>query len=320
MPGLFFPKSIVGIDAKVLLLSSVLVVLALALLVWVVRWPDDKKHTIRYDVVKDIGIAILTAVIVTVVYSSALDFKRVSDLFSLVIGDDVRPEVLDATKVEVFKRELIRDNADFRFTVVPDPKLPKGQALLKVELSYDVYSLKPDGDRNYTFVQELENVRLKGQDKDGGLLPRFDEVSIGDRVIKGDELSKLVKDGRFTDSQTTALRSWPKRDANSGPNEKLGVRISTVRTEIVHVPGSFHVVLGEMTKETRVRVSTPDDIQHVFKSWFVRRGRDFRPEGKDQFFDGIILPGQSISLQFWRKSDYPAAEAAPAARAGTTGR
>lgn len=305
MLSLLLPKTIFGINIGVLLLSVALMLVAVALLAWLTRWPEEKKGTIKYDLVKDSALAFLTAVLVTAIYSSLLEFRRVSDLFSLVIGSEVRPEVLDATKTEIFKREIIRDNANLRFTVLKDPALSAGLALLRLEAGYDVHSLKPEGDRDYTFVQELDNVWLKGKDKDGQELPRFDVVSVGDRVYRGNDLKGMVEQGLFKDKQPTPLKPWPPREVYA--DQRTGVRISSTRTEIIHVPGTYNIVLGELTKAIRVYVETPDDIQHKFKSWFQRKGHDFRPEGNDQYFEGIVLPGQSISIQFWNRSDRPPA-------------
>jgi hypothetical protein len=304
-------RSILGIETNVFLLSVWLACLALLVLLWLRSWPETERESIRYDFWKDSALAFLTAVLVTAIYGSVLEFRRVSDLFSLFIGSEVRPEVLAVTTTEIFKRELIRDNTDIRFTVTRDPALPPYQALLTTEVAYDVYSLKPEGDREYKYVLSLDYT-VRGRDKNGGELPRFEEVSIGNRVLKGADLQSKVKaDGEFQDDQVTPLNSWPQKDGDAG--QKAGVRIRSVRTEIIYIPMTYTLTLGELTKSIRVHVQTADEIDHKFKSWFQRKGHDFQPEGNEQFFEGIALPGQSISLQFFERGQTAAAPKTPAA-------
>ena len=299
-------KSILGVDTNIFILSAWLAGFAIFVLVWLLTWSEEKRRLIGYDLLKDSALAVLTAVFVTAIYGSVLEFRRVSDLFSLFIGSEVRPEVLDVATSEIFKREIIRDNTEIRFIVTKDPKLPPYQALLRTEVGYDVYSLKPKGDREYRYVLSLDNT-LKGKDQHGGALPRFDEVTIGNRILKGDELKSKINDddGHFEDSQRTPLNPWPQKD--SPADQKSGVRIKSVRTQIIYIPGSHELVLGELTKSIRVHVQTPDGIEHRFKSWFQRKGQDFQPEGNEQYFAGIALPGQSLSLQFLDKPGAPAA-------------
>ncbi|HEX6186335.1 MAG TPA: hypothetical protein VFZ44_20765 [Pyrinomonadaceae bacterium] len=305
-------KSILGVDTNIFILSSWLAASAIFVLVWLLTWPQERRKFIWYDLLKDSALAVLTAVFVTAIYGSVLEFRRVSDLFSLFIGNEVRPEVLDVATSEIFKRELIRDNTEIRFIVTKDPKLPPYQALLRTEVGYDVYSLKPAGDREYRYVLSLDDT-LKGKDLNGRALPRFEEVTIGNRILKGDELTANINDdGSFEDRQRTPLNPWPRQDGSV--DQKTGVRIRSVRTQIIYIPTTHELILGELTKSIRVHVQTPDGIEHKFKSWFQRKGRDFQPEGNEQYFAGIALPGQSISLQFSDKSGQPApATRSPAA-------
>jgi hypothetical protein len=319
MLSLLLPTTVFGINVNVLLLSLVLMITSAMLLVWLTRWPPDKKGTIKYDIVKDSALALLTAVLVTAIYSSVMEFRRVSDVFSLFIGSEVRPEVLDTVKAEVFKREIMRDNAHMRFTVIKDSSLPRGQALLGLEIGYNVHSLKPEGDRDYKFIQELDNIWVSGKDKEGGDVPRFDEVTVGERIYRGDELKSMVTDGLFEDQRRTHLNPWPQREVYA--QHKTGVRIKTKRTELINIPGSYTLVLGELTKAIRVQAEVPPDMQYKFKSSFQRKGHDFRLEGTEQYFDGIVLPGQSITLQFWDKSaSLPSARPLAAAPARTKAR
>jgi hypothetical protein len=298
-------RSILGIETNVFLLSVWLACLAFLVLLWLRTWPEAQMKSIRYDFWKDSALAFLTAVLVTAIYGSVLEFRRVSDLFSLFIGSEVRPEVLAVATTEIFKRDLIRDNTDIRFTVTRDRTLPPYQALLTTEVAYDVYSLKPEGDRYYKYPVSLDDT-LKGKDENGGELPRFDEVSIGNRVLKGAELNNLIiAHGEFKDDKVTPLNPWPQKDGDGG--QKTGVRIRNVRTEIIYIPDTYTLTLGELTKSIRVHVQTEDGIEHKFKSWFQRNGDDFEPEGNEQYFEGIALPGQSISIQFFNKQEQTAA-------------
>jgi hypothetical protein len=322
MLSFFFPKIIMGIDA-IWFLTAVLIFVGLVTLVVValfVRKGTLRKDSLKYDIAKDLGIALLTAAIVTLVYDSVLDFRKLSDLFNIAFGSDVGEAVVDTVRPTVFQRELIRENADFIVRIYRDDALAPGQAIIKVDIGYDVYSLRTFGDKDYRFVQELESFNVRGKDKDGHELPRFEVVSISTREkpYEGEELQKMVDKGHLKLADPIYLKPWPNRNPGSEPKERSAVRITTRRAEIVNIPGSYNIVLGELTKGIRVRIMDhPADVNVEIKRWYTSRAQEFEKEGKDErYHPGVVLPGQSISLRFWKEESAnaaPAQDAAPAA-------
>lgn len=285
-----FPSNtILGIDSIWFLTIGLMV---LAIIMLVIAHQRLSKDTLSYDIVKDIAIAFLAAAIVTITYDSVLDFRRVSDLFSLIVGDDVRPEVLDATKTQIFKREVIRENAELRFKIRQDNTLPAHQAIIELEIGYDLYGLKPE-DFKFTVQQELEHYYLRNEAKN---LPRFDSVTVGDKLYKDDELKGMVEKGLLTLKDIT-VKPWPRREEPQ-MKQNSAMRIITERTELVYIPGSYNIVFSHLTQGIKVYIDAPPNIEHNLKQWFDRGGKDFQPAGKYHIFDGIVLPGQSLSLNF----------------------
>lgn len=306
MLSLILPKNFLGVSVGVLLLSLALVIVSVGLLLWLLRWPPEKKGTIKYDLLKDLALAFLTAVLVTAFYSSVLEFRRVAELFSLVVGKDVREEVLGVATEEVFKREIMRENAELRFTVQRDGRLPDSQALIEVQIDYDMFSLKPSGDDKFFFTQELEHFNAWNPETN---LPRFDKIVVGDAPpYQGERLLGLVKQGSFTADTPATLQYWPEKLED---RPKKALHVTTIRTEVINIPGSYHIVMGELTKGVEVSVKAPDDIEHKLKHWFARKGPDFKERGVYHKLDGIILPGQGLTFQFSKKAD--AKPAAPPA-------
>lgn len=295
MPGLFLPKTILGISSIWFLTLGLMI---LAIIMLIVASKKLAKDSLAYDIVKDIAIAFLAAAIVTITYDSVLDFRRVSDLFSLVIGDDVRPEILDSTKVQIFDREVIRENAELRFRVRHDDKLPKNQAVLDLEIGYDLYGLKPEG-FNFTVQQELENIYMRNEALN---LPRFNSVTVGNKLYTNDELKAIVEKGLLT-LKDIPVKPWPRHDSDSSQSENTGIRIVTERSEIIYLPGTYNIVLSQLTKGVKVHIDSPPDIEHTLKRWFNRGGQDFQPAGKYHNYSGIVLPGQSVSFQFRSLTD-----------------
>lgn len=294
---------------------------ASALLARAAGWKDGVVR----ELLKDTGIALVTAAVVTVLFDRAMEIRKVSDMFALVFGKDVGESVVTAARSAVFKRPYIRENADYIFTVRRDAGLPPDQALITLRVSYYVYAL-PDGNRNFQFEQELENYHIRGRDALGGDLPRFDFVSIDGETVEGDELRRLSVAGKFTAAKAVTLNPWPTSESATTPRELQGKRITAQRTEIVDIPGSYSLVLSELTKGIRVHiVDQPEGVEVTMKDWFTARGLKFEQEGKkEQYHAGVLLPGQGIHLRLSLKEGasrqpQPEPQATPARPAGAAG-
>ena len=304
-PGL----GIVPLTFAVMAAGIFLIVIVSTLL----RHPKDSENkpfqAAFHHIFRDVGIALLVAAIVTFVYGSTLDFHRVSDAISMMIGADVPQSVWESTTTQVFKRDVFRANYVARWTVQPDDSLPFDQAVLKVHVEYTLYGLKPQP-FNYIVKQELENIHLQNSD---GSLPRFDRVAIvGGKTYQGDELNQLVKDGLLT-LPPINLQAWKKTDAKSELTENSGVRLIFDRSEIISIPGTYTVILSNLTRDINLEIDHPDNIQHELKEWFDRGSKGFELTGGRYYtLNDIVLPGQSVSVQFWRQE--PAPKSTPPSR------
>lgn len=265
--------------------------------------PGEKdQHSVTnvlHHVFRDIGISLLVAGSVTIVYGSTLDFQRVSDAISMMIGENVPQSVWDTTKSQIFSRSVLRGNLRAKWIIQWDDSLPPDQALIKVRIEYDIYGLKPQP-FPYPIGQELENIHLQNAD---GTLPRFDNVIIDGRPLSVDDLKKSVVDGKLNLPPVT-LKPWKKTDEKSELTENTGVHVVFERSEILNIPGTYTVVVSELTKGAELEIDCPRNVQHQLKEWFDRGTQGFQPVGSTFSYqyklDGIILPGQTVSVQFWR--------------------
>lgn len=295
------------------LLTILIVLIGIGLLVLSSKYLEQVKQSgkaVWHDIVRDLGIAFLVAGIVTIVYGSVLDLKRVTDAVGLMIGENIPQPIWDATRDQFFQRDIIRENAEIRLTVERDPSLPSDQALIKSEISYDVYGLKPEP-LSFSVQQELENIDLHNADNS---IPRFDSILVGEKEYSGDELKKLSTDGLVT-LPPVALQPWPREI--SDPHNK-GIHMVFKRTEIINVPGQHVIVLSELTDRVKLIIDAPD-FNIKLKRWFDRRREDFKAVGKSNFdFNGIVFPGQSINVQFnWQAAPPKQTSQKPARAKGT---
>src|SRR2546421_11049839 len=108
-----FLHIVLGFSLDVIELTIIISVLGIFLIIAAssfLKMPEDpEKHRIKYSshyIVRDMGIAFLVAAIVTVVYGSILDFKRVSDAISMMIGENVPQSVWNTTEAQLFHRDV----------------------------------------------------------------------------------------------------------------------------------------------------------------------------------------------------------------------
>src|SRR5712692_8865971 len=113
-------------------------------------WPEK---SLKRDLVRDLGIALLVAAIVSLVYegstrSIAQRETRV-DTLNKAMSSFVPANVWQEVTSQVLHRDVLRRNAKIRAKIFRDAQLPdgrkisapEGQAILKLEYSYDLYGL-----------------------------------------------------------------------------------------------------------------------------------------------------------------------------------
>lgn len=302
-------KTILGIDSLWFLTGAAFLV-GLALLI--ICQLKLKGNEIVQHVTRDIAIAFLVAGLITVIYEHVVDLRRMSDAISIIVGENVPPPVLNAVTSQVFKKEVIRENLDLRWTVEPSDSLPNHQALIKVRISYDLYGLKSHS-FDFSVKQELENLNIQDAGKS---LPRFDSVAVGDKTYKGEELKRMINEDGLLTLPFVTLHPWAGLDADLRSATGPGVKFIFERTEIINIPGSYNTVLSQITKGVKLEIEHPEDYMgHRLKEWFDRGGQPFKPTGDRHYsFDGIVLPGQSISVQFFAKKPLDAQAFSPSGR------
>jgi hypothetical protein len=272
------------------------------------------KHLLR-----DIGIAFIVAVVVTVVYEYStrhLD-ERITmlNVIDKAMAEFMPPSVWDEVKQEVLQRQRMRRNVDFEFKVLRDAKLsngkyvtaPAGQVILWMKYGYDLYGMTAspiDVEIQHELAYEMWNDKLQ--------IPRFERVSVisdhGKKVkmYVGDELQKI------DDGKGSIRLKGP--NVVQLPPARLNepVRIESERYELVSAPGSYNIVMPELAASLdnspdptiRVTISeVPYDLDVSLNTYYA--AHSFKQPDKSKNFwtyEKIVLPGQGFSVIVQPKS------------------
>jgi hypothetical protein len=241
------------------------------------------KTSAWHDVVRDLGLALLIAAIVSTLYElnsrTVFDLDRLEGVLKTVLASNVPPSVWDQVNREILQRQVIRKNVDFRVTLTSDVNLPEPQKVLKITFAYDLYSLGPTKIK-YTLTNELGSVGSP-QKK----LPRFESATIGNTVYQGESLIKLIND-----------RTLTIKDIEIRPTDP--VHIEVVRSEIIYTPGNYDIAMSELTDSIRVHIDSGGILRGDVKIWSDKASATLSPAGDMWFFNGVMFPGQRISIRF----------------------
>lgn len=266
------------------------------------------KHILR-----DIGVAFIVAVVVTVVYEYStrhLD-ERVTmlNVIDKAMAEFMPPSVWNEVKQEVLQRKMMRRNVDFEFKVLRDAKLsngklitvPKGQVLLWMKYGYDLYGMTADPidvPIQHELGFEMWNAELE--------IPRFESVSvISDsgkkrKMYVGDDLQKIYHGKGSIRLEGPNLVRLPAAHLNQP------VRIESERYELVSVPGSYNLVMPELaarlenSQDPTITVTIseiPYDVVARLDTYYA--AHIFEQPDKNNLFwiyEKIVLPGQGFTV------------------------
>lgn len=263
------------------------------------------------DLLRDVGIALVVAVVVTVIYEHSTRNleERVTMLHTIdkTMAAVMPLSVWEEVKREVLLRHRIRRNVDIEFKILRNARLsngkyitaPPGQVILWMKYGYDLYGMAEGG--TYEPVQhelayEMWNKELQ--------IPRFESVSVirdqGKQVklLVGEELK------RFCDGQT--LRLGPDLVQLPAPQLNKPVRIVSERYELMGAPGSYNLVMPELTARVEgsnnptIKVSVseiPSDLEVKLTTYYAPH--TFTPAADTDnvwVYNNIALPGQGFTL------------------------
>jgi hypothetical protein len=283
MVSSILPESPVMIYIVVAILVAIILVLVAA------KWP---KPELWHHMVRDIGIAIIVSTIVATVYELNLrytfDLRTMLAIVDAAMGTDIPPEVWDETKKSILQRDTYRQDVEIRINVQRNQKLPEGQAELWLETGYTLSLLK-DPARPIivrpTLAPHMEN--------EAAHLPRFEWIKVGAREIAGESLDKLTKVEEDNEKVITL-------DVTQELSHAKSVRIVTRRREITSVPGSYYLIIPELTKGFRLTIDrVPEGVDADVRVYSVSAESRMTRTGMTWDFDGVILPGQAIRMRNW---------------------
>lgn len=206
-----------------------------------------ESYPVVHDLIRDIGIAILVAAIITAVYEwyARLRFELMlmNSFLGAVIADWSRQDIWNALKSQIIEKTVIRENFRLAIRLQPDSRLADGQMLLKMQVSYALRGL-----RSESMTAKIEHFldwhfKVKGHN-----LPCFNSIKVGGNNIPL-ESNAFNKKGEFMYHVKV-----PAKDGETIP-------VTSSRQEIIYFPGTHCFVLNEITKGIEICLnSIPDDI------------------------------------------------------------
>ena len=290
-------------------------ILGLIALFLAARAPESiVKHILR-----DIGIAFIVAVVVTVVYEYSTRHleERITMLYVIdkTMAEFMPPNVWNEVKEEVLQRQRMRRNVDFEFKVLRDAKLsngkvitaPAGQVILWMKYSYDLYGMTSsplEVPIQHELGFEMWNEKLE--------IPRFEMLKVisdQGRTVKmyvGDELQKIY------DGKGSIRLEGPNSVQLPPAHLNQPVTIVSERYELVSQPGSYNVVMPELaarpsdSQEPTIKVTiseVPYDLDVSLNTYYAAHSFKQPDKSKNYWiYEKIVLPGQGFTLIVQPKS------------------
>lgn len=201
-----------------------------------------KAHDTTHDVLNEFGIAIVIAAIVTLLYETyarkALASESMTKVFEVIMGDIFDNRLWTEMRTQLLEKPAIRRGFSVRISVEQDGRLGDSRAVLWVAISYRVDALRSRTE-HVKIYHYLDHFMRDSVTK----LPRFTDISVGSKVIDPRQISDEFE-------QEVSLKEWPS-----------GVPIIVERRELVYVPGSYNLIMSDLTEVEIVRVENlPDDV------------------------------------------------------------
>jgi hypothetical protein len=247
---------------------------------------DGKSH-FWHDMARDIGIAFVVALVVTVIYEvyarRRYERTKFMSALQLVMDEVIHPRVWEAVRNQIIERTVIRENNQITLSLEEIAELEKSQMVLCVDYNYELRSLRS---RSVSFeVQHYLDDHIQCVKSD---LPRFERVEIGEENYSDNNLKEKTKSGVF--SVTLPLES---RDKGSLP-------VRTRRKEIIYVPGSYNLVMNELCTGVRINLDgIPTGIIAYVRGPNATDPVPLNVGRTVHDFQGkILLPGQGFEFRF----------------------
>lgn len=241
-----------------------------------------KEHPVSHAVLNELGIAIVIAAMVTLMYETyareVLARETLTRIVDSVMGDMFDTQLWEETKKQLVRRTAVRRGLAVRLRLERDARLPNHQAVLWMSITYRLHALREKADtvKLYHYLD-----RFMHDPKTD--LPRFTHISVGDEVIDPRKLH-----GKF--AKEVDIRAWPN-----------GIPVVVERREIVYTPGSYSLLMSDLTDVEIVKVEEVSPGVSVEINWTLDRPHPMQPfEAKP--IKRMLLPGHAIEFRFLQDS------------------
>jgi uncharacterized membrane protein (DUF485 family) len=264
-------------------------------------------HSFWRDILRDVGIAFLVAIIVSAIYEvfarSHYDEKVREGKVHAVLEEIVHKDIWGEVRRQVIEKDMIREKAKIKMKLQRKPDLfgeNSSQVLLWVDFSYELNGLRSKT-RRVTLGHNLDN-HIKRSELG---LPRFEDIVIGKTVY---DCRNVAQTGKSAGTQKVNIKGATldlskgtfRKEIYLRPREAKGVAVETRRQEITYVPGSYNLTMGEMTQGISIHLlELPFDI--VAEVNIVPHTNDpvhlhvAEPYVRENL---LLLPGQTIEFRF----------------------
>jgi hypothetical protein len=247
-----------------------------------------------YDVFRDLAIGFFVALVVTIIYEvyarRRYEDKNFINTLQVIMNEVVHQDVWEEVRNQVIEKKMIREEVEIRLSLEPHEGLPKGQMVLCLEVDYDLCGLrsKPESVSISHYLDD--HIECKKND-----LPRFELIEIENGpVYQDDSLKEKVDRGKF--SVDILLKSRYERQQH---------HINTKRKEITYVPGSYILIMGELTRGVKFKLeSLPAGIDAYLHLWPHTDKPVQLIVGKtnNDFNKKVLLPGQGCEFRFYPRT------------------
>lgn len=237
-----------------------------------------QEHERTHDVLNEFGIAIVIAAVVTFTYETyarkALASESMTKVFEVVMGDVFDNRLWAEMRTQLLQKAAIRRAFSVRISLEKDHRLGDARAVLWVAISYRVDAL-----RQHTQTVKIYHYLDYFMRAERANLPRFTDISVG-----GDVIDPRLSSHEF--ERDVSLKDWP-----------TGVPIIVERREVVYVPGSYNLIMSDLTEVEIIRVESLLDDVDVDIYWTLQK-----PLRMTAFqacrINRMFLPGHAIEFRF----------------------
>jgi len=248
------------------------------------------KHSILYDLCRDIGIAILVAVLIAIAYETYarlhFEIKLMTSVIGTLIAEWSRDDIWDEVKKQLIEKRVIREKLRINIKLYSDERLPNGQMVLALNIRYELHGLRSAPEQILIVHYLDKHLKAKGAE-----LPCFESIAIGGKSYP---VIDHVKDGILSESVQVARKGGKPIDVVIG------------RKSIIYVPGIHYFTMTEITKGIELHMEEiPDELEAFFsiRPHMADMRLEVNPIDEVKFDDVLLLSGQGIEFLFKRKID-----------------